>query len=87
MTKVTLITCVLGMIGCGPSYTDADTVRNTMAARHEARQYDECLSPEAGTCTPAMVRAHSSLAYCANAAELVTHRAPVPDSGVQCQPQ
>jgi hypothetical protein len=78
---------LLVLAGCGATYTADDQAANTIAARHEVRQLQECASDDAGSCTPAMVRAHASLAYCANERELQVHGAPVPDAGVQCQPQ
>jgi hypothetical protein len=77
------------LAGCGPTYSSDDTKANTIAARSEARLYDLCATDDAGTCTPGNVRARAFIAYCANARELLVHRAPVPEAGaeVQCQPQ
>lgn len=78
---------VLSITGCGGSYTSDDTTANTIAARHEARELELCATDDAATCTPGMVRAQSSLAYCANAHELTVHSAPLPEAGVSCRPQ
>jgi len=77
----------LSLTGCGGSYSGDDTTANTIAARHEARELELCATDDAGTCTPSMVRAQSTLAYCANARELTAHTAPVPEAGVSCRPQ
>lgn len=72
--------------GCGATYTADDATANTLAARVEARQLDVCAVMNAAACTPAFVRATSSVAFCANARELVAHQALVPEAGVHCQP-
>jgi hypothetical protein len=81
----------LSLIGCGPSYTAADTTANTTGARAEARVLQLCAvgMEDAGTCTPSRVRGETDLAYCANVRELIVHSAPVPEAGVDlaCTPQ
>lgn len=77
---------LLWSLGCGSSYSDDDTTANTVAARTEANQVSACSMPDAGTCSPAYVRASSTLAYCANARELSAHGKTVPaaPTGVTC---
>lgn len=72
--------------GCG-GYSADDGAANAIAARHEARTLEACADGDAGTCTPAVVRAHALLAYCANVRELVVHGQPAPDAGFACVPQ
>lgn len=76
------------LAGCGgPSYGAGDIFANTYAARVEARQAEACSADVDGgapLCTPAFIRASSSLAFCASARELASHGAPVPDSGIAC---
>lgn len=86
MTVRALVLVAASLAGCGASYSADDTTANTLAARMEARALDLCATDDAGTCTPSRVRAFATIAYCANARELVVHRAPVPDGGVACRP-
>jgi hypothetical protein len=73
-----------GALGCGPSYTKDDSTANGIAVRREAVVLDNCGQDDAGTCTPAMVRANTTVAFCANQREVTVHGAPF-DGGVPCQ--
>ena len=94
LPRIVAVGALLACFGCSPSttaYTPDDTVSNTIGARAEARVLQFCAvgMEDAGTCTPARVRAETDLAYCANARELTVHAAPVPEAGValSCTPQ
>lgn len=64
------------LVGCGGGFTDDDTTANTVAARTESGQLSACAQDDAGSCSPAYVRASAALAYCANARELAAHGKP-----------
>lgn len=71
---------------CGGSFSDDDTTANTVGARTEVGQFSACAADDAGTCSPAYVRASSTLAYCANARELASHGKTIPaaPAGLTC---
>jgi hypothetical protein len=73
------------LTGCGSSYPADDEAANTIASRAEARVLDFCSADDAAACTPSKVRSFTRLAYCANARELASHGASVPEAGVACQ--
>lgn len=72
-------------LACGPTYTPEDSTANAIGRRHTLRLLDLCApgSEDAGTCTPAAVRAHALIVYCANARELAVH-AELPEGGPPC---
>jgi hypothetical protein len=74
------------MVGCGGGYTDADTASDKATAVVEAAQYSACATDDARTCTPAFMRATSTVAYCGNARNLSAHGRPIPPApaGLTC---
>ena len=76
----------VSVVGCGGSYTSEDATANSIALRHDQHTHDLCATDDAGTCTPAAVRAHADLAFCADAREVLAHSGTIPEGGIQCQP-
>jgi len=70
------VLCVVAaaLAGCGSSYTKDDSTSNNVAVRNEAAVLALCAQDDAGTCTPSMVRARTSVAFCAPF-----------DGGIPCQ--
>jgi len=87
MKKVAITLAGWLLWGCGGSYTADDTTSNTLGARHARVLLDLCATDDASACTPSAVRSESDVIYCANARELITHGAAVPEAGVSCQPK
>lgn len=87
--KLGLLLVVAGaavLAACVGGFTADDTTAVTVAARTEAGQFAACAQDDAGSCSPAYVRASSTLAYCANARELAAHGKPTvtAPAGVTC---
>lgn len=72
------------LVGCASAYTKEDSTANSIAVRNEAVVLDLCATDDAGTCVPSMVRARTSVAFCANQREVTVHSAPF-DGGIPCQ--